>query len=46
MWPVCHHRVTRGAEEPDALVAHVRICGGLGRAIALVYPTPVWGQCH
>ncbi len=25
MWSVCHHRATRGAEEPDALVGHVRI---------------------
>jgi len=26
-------------EEPDALIAHVRICGGWGRAISLFYPT-------
>jgi hypothetical protein len=26
--------------EPDALIAHVRICGGPGRATALGYPTP------
>ena len=26
-------------EEPDALIAHVRICGGRGLATALVYPT-------
>lgn len=27
-------------EEPSALIAHVRICGGPGRATALGYPTP------
>ena len=27
-------------EEPDAGIPHVRICGGLGRVIARVYPTP------
>jgi len=27
-------------EEPDAVVPHVRICGGPGRATARVYPTP------
>ena len=26
-------------EEPDAVVPHVRICGGPGRGIARVYPT-------
>ena len=30
---------TRGPEEPDAVIPHVRICGGPGRAISLVYPT-------
>ena len=27
-------------EEPDAGIPHVRICGGLGRVTARVYPTP------
>jgi len=26
-------------EEPDALIAHVRICGGRGKVTSLVYPT-------
>src|SRR5271157_4157688 len=28
------------AEEPDAVVLHVRICGGPGRVTARGYPTP------
>lgn len=27
------------AEEPDASIAHVRICGGPGRATSSAYPT-------
>jgi hypothetical protein len=30
------------SEEPDAVVPHVRVCGGPGRETSLVYPIPVF----
>ncbi len=35
------HAANPISEEPDAVVPHVRICGGRGRAISLAYPTSV-----
>lgn len=33
------------AEEPDASIAHVRICGGPGRATSSAYPTQESAEC-
>jgi len=37
----CIHVARPQCEEPDALIAHVRICGGRGKATSLVYPTEI-----
>ena len=41
-WIPKGRKTERGLEEPDALIAQVRICGGRGKVTSLVYPTNAW----